>query len=76
MPLRNLGTTRGNWRYSEFFSAVDTAHDWNRLPSELGLCDSEEDLAVMMAYTDTVSRMNAKVSKEQEAELARLRNKK
>lgn len=29
---------------------VAAAKYWNRLPSELGLCDPKEDPAIMMAY--------------------------
>lgn len=47
----------GGWRASQFFSEVATAHYWNRLPSELGLCDPDEDPAVMMSYYLSVRAM-------------------
>ena len=34
-------------------------HDWGRLPSEFGLCDPEDDLSLMAAYSVTVSKMRA-----------------
>jgi hypothetical protein len=45
---------------------IDTCHDWNRLPSEFDLCLPEDDLAVMMAYSSTVSRMRSWEAQEQE----------
>jgi hypothetical protein len=38
---------------------VATAHFWNRKPSELGLCDPEDDPAVMESYYITVKQMEA-----------------
>jgi hypothetical protein len=40
----------GNWRATAYFTEVGMAHFWGRLPSELGLCEPEEDPAVMMSY--------------------------
>jgi hypothetical protein len=41
------------------YQKVQTAHDWGYKPSELGICDPEDDLAVMAAYTNTRTRMAA-----------------
>jgi hypothetical protein len=38
---------------------VATAHYWQRKPSELGLCEPEQDAAVMKAYMETVKDMEA-----------------
>ncbi len=35
-PLQNLTTRKGNWRYSEYFALVDTAHEWGRAPQRVG----------------------------------------
>ena len=35
------------------------AHYWNKKPSELGLCDPEDDPAVMMAYYQATKQMEA-----------------
>ena len=70
-PLQNLTTRKGNWRYSEYFALVDTAHEWGERPSALGLCEPGEDLAVMQGYTDAVTRMRAWENQEQEREMKR-----
>jgi hypothetical protein len=49
----------GNWRASPFFTEVGTAHYWNRKPSELGLCDPEDDPAIMESYYLTIKTMEA-----------------
>lgn len=36
-----------------------TAHEWGKRPSELGICDKEEDLAWMTAFTNTKAYMSA-----------------
>lgn len=50
---------KGRWRASPFFSDVGAAHYWNVRPSSLGLCEPEEDAAVMKAYYETVMDMEA-----------------
>jgi hypothetical protein len=37
----------------------------------LGLCEPDEDLAVMQSYTDAVTRMRAWENQEQEREMKR-----
>ena len=38
---------------------LQTAHHWNKKPSELGICRPEDDLDFMMAYTTTRIHMDA-----------------
>lgn len=38
---------------------LETAHHWNRLPSELGICDPSEDKYYMMAYTQSHGEMQS-----------------
>jgi hypothetical protein len=47
------------WRASPFYSDGGVAHFWNRKPSELGLCEPDEDPALMKAYYQTVKDMEA-----------------
>jgi hypothetical protein len=54
---------------------VATAHYWNRKPSELGLCEPEDDPAVMMCYYLTVKAMEGYEYHLQEVELAKVRRK-
>jgi hypothetical protein len=54
---------------------VATAHYWNRKPSELDLCESGDDSAVMMCYYLTVKAMEGYEYHLQEVELAK-RNRK
>ena len=53
---------------------IDTCHDWHRLPSEFGLCEPADDMALMSAFSGTVATMrswerqeNERESREQEA---------
>lgn len=50
---------QGKWWQSEFFIHVGAAHDWHVTPSSLGLCQPDEDLYVMAAYTRSVNEMMA-----------------
>ena len=72
-PIQKLATRRGNWKYSQFYALVDTAHEWGRDPSALGLCLPDEDVAIMQVYTDTTNRMRAQESLAQEQALKRKR---
>lgn len=58
----------GEWSYSESFAIADAAHEWGRKPSEFGLCQPEDDAAVMLTYTRTVAVMRAKEALEQKRE--------
>lgn len=57
--LKSLPTRKGEWHYSSYFAAVDAVHDWGRIPSEFGLCEGDEDLCVMQAYTDAKMRIQS-----------------
>lgn len=49
-----------NWLpTSKTFTMLAVAHDWNRLPSEMGICAPEDDIKLMTAYTLTRSDMEA-----------------
>ena len=43
---------KGRWRHNDLFTALDTCHDWQRLPSEFGICKPEDNLSFMTAYLD------------------------
>jgi len=63
--MENLVSNR--WKASPGFALLQTAKDWGYKPSVLGLCDPEEDLLYMVAYTATVADMEAVEKKETEA---------
>lgn len=51
-----------NWRIPHFiqslsFVACDAARRWGLRPSEMGVCNPADDPAVMMAYSDQMSKM-------------------
>jgi len=68
-PISSLTLHDGDWSFSQYFALVDTCHEWGRLPSDFGLCGKDDDLAVMAAYSGTVSRMRAWEQQEQEREI-------
>lgn len=49
--------------------------DWNRLPSDFNLCDPDEDLIFMSAFTMAKSKMQA-YQRDQEIKEAETRRKK
>jgi hypothetical protein len=57
--LKMEGLVSDRWSSSSGFALLHTAKDWGYKPSELGLCEPEEDLTLMVAYTSTVSDMEA-----------------
>lgn len=58
------------------FPLVHTAFQWGYLPSQLGICEPEEDLVVMVAYTLTISDMeNVERSEyEKKADINRMKH--
>ena len=56
----------GRWQSNPGFALLHAAKDWGYKPSDLGLCTPEEDLLYMVAYTVTVSDMEAVERKEPE----------
>lgn len=60
-----LDPGESGWEYSQFFSIVDAAHDWNKPPSFFGICRVEDDPAIMTAYSRTVANMRAVENSEQ-----------
>ena len=48
-----------DWRASNFFNEVAAAHYWNRKPSELGLCDPQDDPVIMVSYYQTTKNIDA-----------------
>jgi hypothetical protein len=65
----------GNWRASQFYTEVGTAHYWNRKPSELGLCEPGEDAAVMLSYYQTTKTMEAYDQHLQNREIEKMNRK-
>jgi len=53
------GLVSEKWTSSLGFALLHTAHDWGYKPSELGLCEPEDDLLWMTAYSSTVADMEA-----------------
>lgn len=49
----------GHWQHSKTYLLVHTCHEWNRLPSEMGLCEPEFDLPLMTAYVLVKTTMQA-----------------
>ena len=45
------------WQASPYYNEVAAAQYWGVRPSEMGLCDREDDPAVMIAYFQTVKAM-------------------
>lgn len=64
---------RGHWQYADYFARIDTCFQWHIRPSEMGLCEPEEDFGVMMAYTRSTAKMRAWEGKQQEEELEKQR---
>lgn len=50
---------KGKWFQSRFFTYVGAAFAWGQKPSSVGLCQPDEDVAVMAAYTRSVNEMAA-----------------
>ena len=55
---------------------IDVLHDWKRRPSEFGLCDEKDDLAVMVAYNRDTAKMIAYESETRELEMNAKRKRK
>ena len=58
-PLADTRKQESRWVHSRYFSAIDVCHDWHIRPSEFGLCEPDDDFAVMTAYTSTVADINS-----------------
>ena len=74
-PLSEIrNASKGLWNATETFNLVQIAFEWKVRPSFLGACEPEEDAAVMIAYTEVISKMRAIEEEENErkAELATL----
>lgn len=54
-------------------SSVAACHSWGFRPSDLGLCTPEEDLAVMVAFDNTIAHMRGYDDLEREKSQARER---
>jgi hypothetical protein len=67
--------SKSDWKAAPYFNEVATAHYWNRKPSEIGLCDPEDDPAVMLAYYVTMKTIEAYNSHLQQQEMERARQK-
>lgn len=62
---------KGDWWYSDFFAKVGYAKAWGCKPSELGLCDPEEDADLMYAYCLVKGTMDSYENQLQEDEIKR-----
>lgn len=71
MPLSTLKLRDGEWSYSIVYAEIATAKDWGRTPSEFRSL-SEEDRAMMIAYTRATGKMRAWERQEQEREMDRI----
>ena len=71
MELKSLRIPpkREGWIHGKFFELLHAVKEWQRLPSELGLCEPEQDLLFMAAYEEVVAEM--KSFEEYKAELKR-----
>ena len=54
----------GAWTYSNYYAQIAAVLAHGFRPSEFGLCDPEDDLAVIVAYEDTTARMTTYVQKK------------
>lgn len=61
----------GDWWTSDFFSKVGYAKVWGCKPSELGLCDPEEDADLIYAYCMAKGTMDAYEAQLREDEMKR-----
>jgi len=66
---------KSNWRASSYFTDVATAHFWGKKPSELGLCEEDDDPAVMEGYYLTSKTMEAYESHLQMKSIEKLKRK-
>lgn len=66
---------KSKWTAAPFYTEVGMAHYWNKMPSELGLCNPEDDPAVMMSYYETSRTMEAYESHLQTQEYEKVRRK-
>lgn len=64
IPPKNEG-----WIHGKFFELLHSVKEWPRLPSEVGLCEPEQDLLFMTAYEEAVAEM--KNFEEYKSELKR-----
>ena len=50
---------------------IQTAKEWGKKPSEVGLCSEEDDIAYMVAWEQAESKMTAWEHQEQKKEADR-----
>ena len=57
---------KSDWSWSEdeimgpfLWEKLSTAHDWQKLPSELGICEPEDNAAYMTAFSNTQAKMSS-----------------
>ena len=65
-PLHDLETGDSPWEADRLYELVDAAHDWGVRPSALGLCEPDEDAALMVAYTQARGHVAAVERKKDE----------
>lgn len=61
----------GHWEIKDpmgkyLWGQLDVAHDWHRWPSELGICQPDDDVALMAGFTRTKKLMQVYEDQERE----------
>lgn len=77
-PIQFSDLNKSNWQFESdiggyAYTLTAVAKDWGRLPSELGVCTPDMDIAVMVAFTQTRNLMATYEQEEQEREINRKR---
>lgn len=49
----------GDWTSNDILLEMKASCDWGIRPSDLGICEPDEDLLMMSAYVKTVAEMTA-----------------
>lgn len=57
--LSTLSIPKGDWFYDPYYALLSVAIEWNIRPSEIGYCDPEDDIVVMMSYNMVKAKMQA-----------------
>ena len=66
-----LETGKGDWRHSLFYSQADACYEWSLRPSDIGLCEPDDDINWMVAYLQAKRKMAAYEIEQQERERER-----
>jgi hypothetical protein len=69
IPLNSLILPEGTWEHSTLLTEVDAAYQWRVLPSELGVCNPEDNLLYMITYLRVKRNMDSWIEKRRADEL-------